>query len=606
MGEARNTIKHFQVIEKNYEAAWENLKGRYSHKRLIVNAILKRLFTHRKITTQSTSQLKSLIDNTKECLNSLNGMDIPTDSWDHMVIYLTVHKLDQDSHNDWEKYVSDEYSDGLPTLQNLVDFLERRIRTLEVTVAATSTSKPNREPIRESSRSFHVTTADNTCTLCKEDHYLCHCKEFGKLNPEKRSELAREHRLCYNCLAPGHSVFNCKQKTSCRICRKRHHTLLHQRKDDSLVNEDTKQSTGMTSMHTNVEEDKEEPHNDVYVASHFTLKKEMVLLATALIPVKSNNGTTTLLRALIDPGSQASFISERATQLLKLKRTPSYGNVTGVGSTQTTISHAVQLQILSRHNQEFCLDINAYVLSTQLTSKLPSKSLTKKQWPHLEKLNLADPNYHTPGHIDMLLGVEVYQEIVKNNLVKGPPGTPTAQETDLGWILFGSIDESSTANNIIVMHHNVNVDNMLRSMWEIDMTHKRNLTAEERLCEDIYTNTQTRTEDGRYVVKLQFKHEEPLTHIGETKSIAEKRFHQLERRFEQNTKLKEDYTQVIEEYITLNHMEEVPEKEKNDSAVYLPHHAVVREDKETTKTRVVFNASCKGSNNASLNDQRLV
>ncbi|XP_048488764.1 uncharacterized protein LOC125491267 [Plutella xylostella] len=363
----------------------------------------------------------------------------------------------------------------------------------------------------------------------------------------------------------------------------------------------------MTSMHTNVEEDIEEPHNDVYVASHFTSKKEMVLLATALIPVKSNNGTTTLLRALIDPGSQASFISERATQILKLKRTPSYGNVTGVGSTQTTISHAVQLQILSRHNQEFCLDINAYVLSTQLTSKLPSKSLTKKQWPHLEKLNLADPNYHTPGHIDMLLGVEVYQEIVKNNLVKGPPGTPTAQETDLGWILFGSInDESSTENTIIVMHHNVNVDNMLRSMWEIDMTHKRNLTAEERKCEDIYTNTQTRTKDGRYVVKLPFKHEEPLTQIGETKSIAEKIFHQLERRFEQNTKLKQDYTQVIEEYITLNHMEEVPEKEKNDSAVYLPHHAVVREDKETTKTRVVFNASCKGSNNASLNDQLLV
>lgn len=53
-------------------------------------------------------------------------------------------------------------------------------------------------------------------------------------------------------------------------------------------------------------------------------------------------------------------------------------------------------------------------------------------------------------------------------------------------------------------------------------------------------------------------------------------------------------------------MEEVTEKEKNDSAVYLPHHAVVREDKETTKTRVVFNASCKGSNNASLNDQLLV
>ncbi|CAH2039956.1 unnamed protein product, partial [Iphiclides podalirius] len=44
---------------------------------------------------------------------------------------------------------------------------------------------------------------------------------------------------------------------------------------------------------------------------------------------------------------------------------------------------------------------------------------------------------------------------------------------------------------------------------------------------------------------------------------------------------------------------------KNPKAVYLPHHAVVREDKETTKVRVVFNASSKGVNDVSLNDDLL-
>ncbi|KAL0879003.1 hypothetical protein ABMA27_003983 [Loxostege sticticalis] len=43
----------------------------------------------------------------------------------------------------------------------------------------------------------------------------------------------------------------------------------------------------------------------------------------------------------------------------------------------------------------------------------------------------------------------------------------------------------------------------------------------------------------------------------------------------------------------------------NDKAVYLPHHAVVKEDRETTKVRVVFNASSKGINNVSLNDDLL-
>ncbi|CAH2083815.1 unnamed protein product [Euphydryas editha] len=44
----------------------------------------------------------------------------------------------------------------------------------------------------------------------------------------------------------------------------------------------------------------------------------------------------------------------------------------------------------------------------------------------------------------------------------------------------------------------------------------------------------------------------------------------------------------------------------NQNAVYLPHHGVLREDKTTTKLRIVFDASCKGVNGFSLNDDLLV
>lgn len=44
----------------------------------------------------------------------------------------------------------------------------------------------------------------------------------------------------------------------------------------------------------------------------------------------------------------------------------------------------------------------------------------------------------------------------------------------------------------------------------------------------------------------------------------------------------------------------------HDNAVFLPHHVVVRSEKETTKYRVVFDASCKGTNGVSLNDNLLV
>lgn len=53
-------------------------------------------------------------------------------------------------------------------------------------------------------------------------------------------------------------------------------------------------------------------------------------------------------------------------------------------------------------------------------------------------------------------------------------------------------------------------------------------------------------------------------------------------------------------------MEKIPKNEKETKrSVYLPHHAVVLNEKETSRTRVVFDASCKGINNISLNEELL-
>lgn len=159
----------------------------------------------------------------------------------------------------------------------------------------------------------------------------------------------------------------------------------------------------------------------------------------------------------------------------------------------------------------------------------------------------------------------------------------------------------------VVMHHQVDVDDMLKTIWEVDVDHERHLTNEERLCEQMYDRTTTRNEEGRYVVKLPFKTEIPKSPDGNTKEIASKRFLQLERKFKKSPNLKREYTKVIEDYLEQGHLEKIPETEtETKQSVYLPHHAVVREDKETTRTRVVFDASCKGTNNVSLNEELLI
>ena len=63
------------------------------------------------------------------------------------------------------------------------------------------------------------------------------------------------------------------------------------------------------------------------------------------------------------------------------------------------------------------------------------------------------------------------------------------------------------------------------------------------------------------------------------------------------------YDSTIRNQITLGIVERVgsPDEEQVNHIHYLPHHAVVHRDKDTTKVRVVYDASAR-SNGPSLND----
>jgi hypothetical protein len=66
----------------------------------------------------------------------------------------------------------------------------------------------------------------------------------------------------------------------------------------------------------------------------------------------------------------------------------------------------------------------------------------------------------------------------------------------------------------------------------------------------------------------------------------------------------------MDEYLELGHMQLVPEgerdtashKEATEMVFFLQHHAVLKPESTTTKTRVVFDASEKSSTGISLSD----
>jgi hypothetical protein len=600
-GEAELLLKHVPITESNYDIAWNILTQRYNNKRIIVNTILTRLVNQRKLTTGTAKGLRDLLDTTSECLNKLKNQDIPVDTWDILVVHIIVNKMDSESHKEWESELGSLDISELPTLNMLKKFLEKRFRVMEMIQAPTSCAPVNK-------RSFHVNKVEQKCIFCNQDHMLYTCKEFSKLAVDKRVEYVQGWRLCFNCLVPGHSVKFCKHRSSCRRCGRKHHSLLHSTwsPQPETPPKSLETSSPILQNKEDIQEEKEDK-NKKNIISHLTMGSHAVMMPTALVQVNTVSGEKHLMRALLDPCSQESFITESAAQKLRARRTSISGHVTGVDQMKTPLKYAAEIQFSSRIEPEMNMKVTAYVVR-HITDIMPAKEVKVENWQHIEKLCLADPTCHTPGHIDLLLGVEVCTEVIKPGVIKGPSGSPIAQDSHLGWIVSGNARTEHTATkNIVSMHLNVDLNNMLKKFWELETIEEENhtLTSDEKKAEDIFEKTHKRKEDGRYVVRLPFKEESPVL-PRDSRDIAVKRWIALERRLYKTPQLKNDYNNVLQEYLDLQHMEKVGNEEIPKNSVYLPFHAVVREDKETTRVRIVFNASSAGTNGVTLNDALLV
>lgn len=627
-GEAERLLRHIPITENNYKVCWTQLKGRYDNKKYLSNQILRRLMSQRVLQTESSSSTKELLDTMNECLSALQNLEIDISSWDIIVIYIMSQKLDPESRKQWESKANE--SDGLPTLSTFREFLEHKFRSLEF---LDNKPKPKVNVSVNKNNVFHVSQSGNSqtssmdgkavisCPFCKANHRLNNCKLFANKDYDARHDFVQTNRLCYNCLGLNHSVFSCRQLTRCRICSRKHHSLLHPKtvsqltdNVDKTVDKKVVASTATTSQDGVTD-----------VVTCFSNIHSQVLLATALVDVETRAGNDLTFRCLLDQGSQASFITESAVQTLGLQKVPNKICISGVGGSDQNDSlesrYMVSINLKSLNDPTFVITVKAHVLN-KLTTFLPSKKVVLQFWSGLPGMRLADPMFDTPNKIDLLLGAKVYGQILVEGLIKGPPGSPVAQNTRLGWILSGQIHSepaddsenchSNTAVTVVSMHAECNENELLRKFWELESDQfsgndKKMLTLEEQKCEEVFMKTTTRDDSGRYIVKLPFRDDDPKCIDGDSKDIAAKRLHLLEKRLSRNPELKQQYSDVMKEYIELRHMELVPEEQRDKpDVVYLPHHAVVREDKKTTKVRVVFDASCPGKNGVSLNSELMV
>ena len=97
-----------------------------------------------------------------------------------------------------------------------------------------------------------------------------------------------------------------------------------------------------------------------------------VLLATARVNALGSNGTKILVRALIDPGSQISLVTQDLCNLLSLNCRTSHTHIQGIDEKTTAVSSKVAcLPIQPHFNSTFSLEVDGIILPKLSSYKLP-------------------------------------------------------------------------------------------------------------------------------------------------------------------------------------------------------------------------------------------
>lgn len=158
--------------------------------------------------------------------------------------------------------------------------------------------------------------------------------------------------------------------------------------------------------------------------------------------------------------------------------------------------------------------------------------------------------------IDVLIGAELFWQVLCIGQIKASLGHPTLQKTLFGWILAGRLQSSTAIRRVQSLHASVTnnqLNEQLTRFWQLEtVENTNNFTADEALCEEHFLNSITRNPQGRFIAKLPFK-EQVVHKIGDTKDIAMKRLLGLERRFIRDPNLKSQYARFLDEYQALGH-----------------------------------------------------
>ena len=591
VGQALDAISGLSLSSANYKEAVQILKDRFGNPQVLISSHMDHLIKMKKVSSsEDFDGLRKLLDNVENCIRNLNSLDLDTNSYGSLLIPLLKDKMP----DDLVMIVSRRFGSAVWTIDRFITYFNDELKALENARPSANDSKSvNRLRKPEYTASNLLTQNSNKdtpgrlCVFCKKGgHGASQCRLVT--NIRSRRDMVFTERRCYVCLEVGHKVKDCKSNYMCRKCNGKHHVSLCTSRGG--VKKDNPSSESH-SGHIGV-----------------GLTNRSMLLQTAKAAISDARGKAEMkCRVIFDSGSQRTYVNEDVCRKLSLEVVreerviiKAFGQEGKVGPQTLRV---VKLRVRHRYRKEYiCIEA---ICVPSVCSPLTQQNISYAHqcFVQLTDLDLADENDGRPSPVDILIGVDFYHAFFNDEIIR-IRGGPVASKSVLGWVLSGPLPVENFVNSQHCFHTHVlrslvEDDNSLRDdlkkFWGIENVESAENSVVHRFEKEIY-------HDGeRYVTKLPFKPRFEI--LPDNFDVCVNRLTLVTKRLKSQNMIGE-YDKIFNDYESQGIIERVPECEiakELGTVHYLPHRPVVRIDKETTKIRAVFDASCS-VNGSSLNE----
>ena len=615
----RRVIAGLSLTEANYSSAVAILKERYAKPSVIKRAHINDLVNIQPVFNEKSQvRLRNFYDDVETHFRGLQALGVDQETYSSILVPVLMDKLPDSVQINMIRFGDSNHLEW--DLEEMLDALGKEIEIRESHVSIfkspsnlahmqkTGTSVRTEQPKERITTASALFVKDGTerCVFCSSaEHKTEQCSQV--IGAEERKRVLMKFARCFSCLNKGHKSFKCKRRVTCRFCQGKHHYLICSVGNCSNTVGQDRQLEGLKPTAPTPTLN---PSAASWVGTTVSSSKQRVALQTALAAVEGKRKGK--LRVLFDTGSQRTFVSMKAVTRLDLKPIREENlsiKVIGRSEAETALRKVFEIPLIPLCGGRK-VSVEAFLINEISSIKNEHIERVTNDYPYLQNLVFSDCSSHEDYlEIDLLIGSDYLWQFHEGEVIRGGQEEPVAVKTSLGWVISGplkgeQLNSMSECNFVgyvseptsLSKRAKIELEDNLSRLWDLD-------TIGIREKDDVHMHTidNIQFNGERYSVGLSWKvgHGPVPSNYGNALGRLKGQLKSLSK----SPSILSEYDKIIREQVDKGIIEQVTAMDSNDNVSYLPHHPVVRNDVETTKVRIVYDASCKDRESGiSLND----